>query len=138
MWYLSTVLYVGSMRLTYNTHKIQERLDCRFEKPENKQLDRSCRARGESAAMSTMIGCFFLSSIDDESRERMAKEFDLWFMIVKGSLLFTKYPVLLELESCHGVDLGSAYRMPDSANISSSYTSKSQCQTFLNILSSSG
>ena len=45
----------------------------------------------------------------------MAKKFNVCFMMVKESLLFTKYPVLLELESHHGVDLGPVYHRPDSA-----------------------
>ena len=58
------------------------------------------RARGESAATLTRSG--ILSSVDDEMRERMAKKFDVCFMMAKESLPFTKYPMLLELESRHG------------------------------------
>ena len=46
------------------------------------------RARGESAATSTMIRCI-LSSLDDETQERMVKKFDVCFMIAKESLPFT-------------------------------------------------
>ena len=95
------------------------------------------RASGESAATSTTIGRL-LSSMDDETRERMARKFDICYMMAKESLPFTKYPALLELESRHGVDLGPAYRTPDSAKSFTSYIAKSQCQTFLNTLSSSG
>ena len=95
------------------------------------------RASGESAATSTTIGRL-LSSMDDETRERMARKFDVCYMMAKESLPFTKYPALLELESRHGVDLGPAYRMPDSAKSFTSYIAKSQRQTFLNTLSSSG
>ena len=84
-------------------------MDRRFDKPENKQLDRSrytsdahkvamaklklecSRASGESAATSTTIGRL-LSSIDDETRERMAIKFDACYMMAKESLPFTKYP----------------------------------------------
>lgn len=59
------------------------------------KVERS-RARGESATTSTTIGRF-LSSMDNETRERMAKKFDVCFMMAKESLLFTKYPALLEL-----------------------------------------
>ena len=75
--------------------------------------------------------------MDDETRERMVKKFDVCFMMAKESLPFTKYPALLELESRHGVDLGPAYRTPDSANTFTSYIAKSQRQTFQNALSSS-
>ena len=95
------------------------------------------RVRGESAATSTMIR-HFLSSMDDETRERMAKKFNVCFMMAKESLPFTKYPALLELESRHGVDLGPACHTPDSTNTFTSYITKSQLQTFLNALSCSG
>ena len=61
------------------------------------------RAMGESAATSSTIGRL-LSSMDKETQGRMAKKFDVCFMMAKESLPFTKYPVLLELESRHGVD----------------------------------
>ena len=64
--------------------------------------------RGESAATSTMIGCL-LSSIDDDTQKRMVKKFDVCFVMARESLQFTKYPSLLELEFCHGVDLGPVY-----------------------------
>ena len=67
------------------------------------KVERS-RARGESAATSTTIG-YILSSLDDETREKMVKKFDVCFMMAKESLSFTKYPALLELKSCHGIDL---------------------------------
>ena len=100
------------------------------------KVDRS-RASGETAATSTTIGRL-LSSMDDETRERMAKMFDVCFMMAKESLPFTKYPALLELESRHGVDLGPAYHRPDSAKTFTTYIAKSQHQAFLNALSSSG
>ena len=59
----------------------------------------------------------------------MAKKFDVRFMMAKESLPFTKHPALLELESHHGVDLGPAYRTPDSAKAFTSYIAKSQHQT---------
>ena len=100
------------------------------------RVERS-RARGESAATSTTIG-LLLSSMDDEMRERMAKKFDVCFMMAKESLPFTKYHALLDLESRHGVDLGPAYHTPDSAKTFTSYIAKSQRQTFTNTLSSNG
>ena len=35
--------------------------------------------------------------------------------MAKESISFAKYPTLLQLEEHHGVDVGYAYRMPDSA-----------------------
>lgn len=61
------------------------------------RVERS-RAVGVSVATSTMIGCFF-SSMDDDTRARMAKKFNVCFMMAKESLPFTKYLALLEVES---------------------------------------
>lgn len=83
------------------------------------------KARGESAATSTTIGRL-LSSIDDDTEKRMAKKFDVCFVMAKESLPFTKYPSLLELESRHGVDLGPAYHTPDSAKAFTGYIAQSQ------------
>ena len=79
------------------------------------KVERS-RAKGKSEATSSTIG--HLLSCMDETGERMAKKFDVCFVMAKESLPSTKYPVLVELEPCHGVDLGPAYRMPDSAKAS--------------------
>ena len=68
----------------------------------------------------------------------MAKKFDVYFMVAKENLPFTKYPVLLELKSRHGVDMGPAYHTPDSAKAFASYIAVNQRQTFLNALSSFG
>ena len=76
--------------------------------------------------------------MDDTTRERMAKKFDVCFMMAKESLPFTKSPSLLELKSYHGVYLGPAYRTPDSAKAFTGYNAKSQHQNVLNVLSSSG
>ena len=60
-------------------------------------------------------------------------------MMAKESLPFTKYLVLLEFKSRYGVDLGPAYRMPDSAKSFKNYIAKNQrLEAFLNALSSSG
>ena len=62
------------------------------------KVERS-RFRGESAATSTMIGWFW-SSMDNETRERMAKKFSVCFMIF---MMAKERPsvvgALLELES---------------------------------------
>ena len=41
-----------------------------------------------------MIG-HFLSSMDNKTRERVGKKFDVYFMVAKESLLFTKYPCVV-------------------------------------------
>ena len=154
-WSLSTVLSVGRTKITYDREKnfrrdwivgstnqrtsnLIDHATSEVHKASMSKLkvERS-RARGESAATSTTIGRL-LSSMDDETRERMAKKFDVCFMMAKESLPFTKYPALLDLESRHGVDLGPAYHTPDSAKTFTSYIAKSRRQTFINTLSSYG
>ena len=71
----------------------------------------SAKARGESAVLSSPIGCALLT-LDPTTRARMGRIFDVCFMMAKESIAFAKYPSLLELE---GVDLGHAYTTADSA-----------------------
>ena len=75
------------------------------------------RARGGSAVLPLAIG-HSLSTMDRETRARMERKFQLFFIMVKESIPFAKYPALLQLEEHHRVDVGSAYRMPDSAKSS--------------------
>ena len=55
-----------------------------------------------------------LSTMDCETRARMGRKFELCFVMAKESIPSAKYPTLLPLEEHHGVDVGSAYRTPDS------------------------
>ena len=55
-----------------------------------------------------------LSMVERETRARMGRKFELCF-VMEESIPFAKYPTLLQLEEHHGVDVGSAYRTPDSA-----------------------
>ena len=67
------------------------------------------RATGESAATLSTIWRFV---IDGRDAREDGEKFDVCFMMAKESLPFIKYPALLELESRHGVDLGSATVCP--------------------------
>jgi len=51
-----------------------------------------------------------LLNLDDGTRQRMRKKFNICYMIAKESIPFAKYPALIEPESRHGVNLGPAYR----------------------------
>ena len=73
----------------------------------------SAKARGESAVLSSPIGCA-LSTLDPTTRARMGRIFDVCFMMAQEGIAFAKYPSLLELEKRHGVDLGHAYTTADS------------------------
>lgn len=62
------------------------------------------KASGGSAVLSSTIGrC--LSTLDSGTRARMARKFDLCFVMAKQSIPFVKYPALLELEQLHEVDI---------------------------------
>ena len=52
-------------------------------------------------------------------------------MMAKESISFAKYPAIVELESRHGVNLGPAYRTPDSAKAFTGYIAASFHQRFL-------
>ena len=148
--------FVRSTELNYDRSKITEEIGSRVRQAREQAtssitlpvtftklrwLSRKLSARKlgvSSIALLQPRSGLFLSSIDDETQERMANKFDVCFMMAKESLPFIKHPALLVFESHHRVDLGPAYRTPDSAKAFTSYIAKSQCQTFLNALSSSG
>ena len=62
------------------------------------------KASGESPAISYMIGRY-LSTLDEGNRARWRRKFDVHYAMAKESILVAKYPALLALEACHGVDL---------------------------------
>jgi len=95
------------------------------------------RQSGSSVVLSSRIGQSLLN-LDETTRQRMRKKFDVCYMMAKGSIPFVKYPAIVELESRHGVNLGPAYRTPDSAKAFTSYIAESLYQEFLDKLSSSG
>ena len=76
------------------------------------------KVSGESQpTLSSTIGrC--LSTLDT-ARKRIERKFELCFVMAKQSIPFAKYPVLLELEQRHEVDLdaGHAYNTADSARL---------------------
>ena len=74
---------------------------------------------------SSPIG-YALSTLDLPTQARMGRIFDLCFMMAKESVVFAKYPSLLELEKRHGVDLGHAYTTADSAKLFTGFIAKSQ------------
>ena len=69
--------------------------------------------------------------LDDATRERMRKKFDICYLIAKEGMPFRKYPALHALEERHGVDLGFSYKTQDSAKKFTHYIAESQRQSFL-------
>ena len=56
--------------------------------------------------------------------------------MAKEGIAFEKYAALYDLEACHNVDLGSAYKTAPSAKLFRHYITEIQHQQILNILSS--
>lgn len=91
------------------------------------------KASGGSAVLTSVIRrC--ISTLDRETWARMGQKFELCFFMAKESNPFAKYPAFLQLEEHHEVDLGHAYRMPDSAKSFTGFIAESQRQGFLNSL----
>ena len=51
-----------------------------------------------------------ITTMDDLTKERMQKKFDISYLLAKVNLPFAKYPNIRALEVRHGVDLGHAYQ----------------------------
>ena len=64
--------------------------------------------------MSSTIGRY-LSTIDEGTRARTRRNFDVCYAMAKESIPFAKYSALLALEARHGVDFGPAYSTSNSA-----------------------
>ena len=92
------------------------------------------KATGQFVVLSSPIG-HSLANLDDKTWARVRRKLDVYYMMAKESLPYSKYSVLLQLEAHHGVHLGVAYSTPDSAKLFTSFIAKSQCQTFLDTLS---
>ena len=55
-------------------------------------------------------------------------KFDLCYLMSKEGITFEKYVVLYELEACHDVDPGHAYKTAPSVKLFTHYIAKSQRQ----------
>ena len=69
-----------------------------------------------------------LTSMDETTKKRMGKKFDICYVMAKENLAFAKYPAL---EARHGVDLGFAYKTKDSAKNFTHYIAESQRKQFI-------
>ena len=49
------------------------------------------------------------SKLSDVERKRLRVKFDITYFIATENLLFTKYPKICELETRHGVNVGTWY-----------------------------
>jgi len=94
------------------------------------------RQSGSSVVLISRIGQSLLN-LDETTKQRMRKKFDVCYVMAKESLPFTKYPALVELENRPGVNLGQLYRTADSNKAFTLYIAESLRQGFLDKLSSS-
>ena len=76
-----------------------------------------------------------LSSQSDTSiKVKMRLKVDLCYVTAKEGMALEKYPALYELKVHHGVDLGSAYKSPQSAKSFMHYTAAAQHKTLMEAL----
>ena len=68
-----------------------------------------------------------LLKMDDTTRGRMKRKFDICYVMAKEAIAFSKYIALYDLESRHEVDLGAAYKNDVSAKSFTHYIAQSQC-----------
>ena len=71
-----------------------------------------------------------ITVMDNATKERIKRKFDISFVLAKENLAFTKYPLIYKLEQRHGVDLGQAYQGRESAQIFAHYIAQSQRREF--------
>ena len=79
----------------------------------------------ESGASSVLEGasssgiCKFvqLQGLSEEHKDRLRRKFDIAYFVAKNKLAFSKYPSICELETRHGVDIGTAYINENAGNV---------------------
>lgn len=83
-----------------------------------------------------LIIAHFLSMLNNQTRERLGKKFDVCYMylMVKEDVAFAKHPALHEVEVHRGLNLGPNYNTPDSAKTFTSYIEQSLWQALLSTL----
>ena len=72
-----------------------------------------------------------LLTMDECTRERMRKKFDVCYLLAKEGLSFRKYPAIHALEERHGVELGFSYKSHEYARKFTHYIADSIQQSFL-------
>ena len=85
---------------------------------------------------SVLSYCQSLLCMDEATKERMRKTFDICFVMAWENIAFTKYPALYELKVHHGVDLGQTYKTKDSAKNFFYYIAEAHHQGFMEVFSS--
>ena len=91
--------------------------------------------RGESISSFAPIHAA-LNTLGDDEREMLCRKFDIAYLLGKEKLSFRKYPAICELEVCHGVNLGYAYKTDTAAKTFTHYIAESEWQKLLDTLQS--
>jgi len=60
-------------------------------------------------ASSSVNVCAMLQRLSESNRDRLRKQFDIAYFVASHKLAFSKYTAICNLESRHGVDIGTSY-----------------------------
>ena len=76
-----------------------------------------------------------LLNMEASVKTKMKKKFDICYLMAKEGMGFEKFPALHELQSRHGVSIGSTYVTPQSAKLFTHYIALAQREGFISQLS---
>ena len=72
-----------------------------------------------------------LLNMEASVKSKMKRKFDICYLMAKEGMAFEKFPALHELQSRHGVSIGSTYVTPQSAKL---YIALAQREGFISQL----
>ena len=75
------------------------------------------------------------SGLNEATKERMKRKFDVAFTIAKNNMPMTKMKAITDLEERHGVDLGEGYKNNQACAVFIQYIAQDQKQILLDALS---
>ena len=99
------------------------------------RLREQATARGECSSSYAPIAAA-LTTMSDEDRAILRRKFDITYVMAREKLSFRKFPAFCELETRHGVNLGSAYKTETSAKTFTHFIAESQRQELVHALNS--
>ena len=76
-----------------------------------------------------------LLNMEASVKAKMKYKFDICYLMAKESIAFEKFPALHELQSCHGISIGSTYITLQSAKLFTHYIALAQREGFKSQLS---
>lgn len=96
----------------------------------------NAKAANQSVATYAPIARSFLR-LEESVKTKMKLKFDICYLMAKEGMAFEKYPSLHQLESRHGVSIGSNYATPQSAKLFTHYIALAQRESFFTQISAS-